>query len=59
LLGSASQIKLTGLPKLSGGKVEDIVIWIEQISAIFDVYGLSTSEIVAFLSEIFTDNALK
>jgi hypothetical protein len=56
---SASKIKASDLPKFSGGKEEDVEIWIEQISAIFDVNRSSTSEIVAFLSVILKDHALR
>jgi hypothetical protein len=59
LLGPTSKIKASDLPKFSGGKDEDVETWIEQISAIFDVNRSSTSEIVAFLSVILKDTALR
>jgi hypothetical protein len=59
LLEATSKIKASDLPKFSGGKDEDVETWIQQISAIFDVNRSSTSEIVAFLSVILKDTALR
>jgi hypothetical protein len=55
----ATKVKASDLPKFKGDKTEDVEVWIEQVSAIFEANMCSNSEIVAFLSVILKDNALK
>lgn len=56
---SATKIKASDLPKFRGDKGEDVDVWIGQLSAIFDINNCSNSDIVAFLSVILKDTALK
>jgi hypothetical protein len=56
---SATKIKASDLPKFRGDKGEDVDVWIGQLSAIFDANNCSNSDIVAFLSVILKDTALK
>jgi hypothetical protein len=54
-----TKIKASDLPKFKGDKGEDVETWIEQLSAIFQANRCSDLEIVAFLSVILKDTALK
>lgn len=56
---SHTKIKASDLPKFRGDKGEDVEVWIEQVSAIFEAIRCTKSEIVALLSVILKDNALK
>jgi hypothetical protein len=56
---SHSRVKASDLPKFKGDKGEDVEVWIEQVSAIFGANRCSDEEIVAFLSVILKDTALK
>ncbi|KAJ9096137.1 hypothetical protein QFC20_006513 [Naganishia adeliensis] len=56
---SHTKIKASDLPKFGGDKGEDVGVWIGQLSAIFDANNCTNSEIVAFLSVILKDTALK
>jgi hypothetical protein len=56
---SHTKIKASDLPKFKGEKGDDVEVWIEQVSAIFEANRCNNSEIVAFLSVILKDNALK
>lgn len=55
----STKIKASDLPKFRGEKTDDVEVWIEQVSAIFEANRCSNSEIVAFLSVILKDTALK
>lgn len=59
LQNSGSKIKASDLPKFRGEKGEDVEVWIEQVSAIFEANMCSNQEIVALLSVILKDTALK
>ncbi|GHJ85170.1 hypothetical protein NliqN6_1572 [Naganishia liquefaciens] len=48
-----------GLTEIRGNKGEDVEVWIEQVSAIFDSNRCSNEDIVALLSVILKDTALK
>lgn len=54
-----AKIKASYLPKFKGNKGEDVETRIEQLSAIFEANKCSDSKIVAFLSVILKDTALK
>jgi hypothetical protein len=54
-----TKIKASDLPKFKGEKGDDVEVWIEQVSAIFEANHCTNSEIVAFLSVILKDTALK
>jgi hypothetical protein len=56
---SSTKIKASDLPKFKGEKGDDVEVWIEQVSAIFEANHCTNSEIVAFLSVILKDTALK
>ncbi|KAJ9092256.1 hypothetical protein QFC20_007430 [Naganishia adeliensis] len=56
---SSSKVKASDLPKFRREKGEDVEVWIEQLSAIFEANGSSNAEIVALLSVILKDTALK
>jgi hypothetical protein len=47
------------LPRFQGEKTDDVEVWIGQVSAIFEANRCSSSEIVALLSVILKDTALK
>ncbi|GHJ84923.1 hypothetical protein NliqN6_1325 [Naganishia liquefaciens] len=54
-----TKVKASDLPKFRGSKGEDVEIWIEQVSAIFDSNRCSDEDIVALLSVILKDTALR
>jgi hypothetical protein len=54
-----TKIKASDLPKFKGEKGDDVEVWIELVSAIFEANHCTNSEIVAFLSVILKDTALK
>lgn len=56
---STTKIKASDLPKFRGEKGEDVEVWIEQVSAIFEANSCSNAEIVAFLSVILKATALQ
>ncbi|KAJ9110851.1 hypothetical protein QFC19_001360 [Naganishia cerealis] len=56
---SHTKIKASDLPKFYGNKSADVEVWIEQLSAIFSSNGCTDSEIVALLSMVLKNTALK
>ncbi|KAJ9092839.1 hypothetical protein QFC20_007267 [Naganishia adeliensis] len=56
---ASTKIKASDLPKFRGEKGDDVEVWIEQVSAIFEANRCNNSEIVAFLFVILKDTALK
>jgi hypothetical protein len=53
------KLKASDLPRFQGEKTDDVEVWIGQVSAIFEANRCSSSEIVALLSVILKDTALK
>lgn len=56
---SSTKVKASDLPKFFKGKTDDVEVWLEQLSAIFEANGCTNSEINALLSVILKGTALK
>jgi hypothetical protein len=57
IITHASKIKASDLPKYSGLDTEDIEVWIERLSAIFEANRVTDAEIIGHISVTLKDNA--
>lgn len=57
VVGQMSKVRATDLPKFKGADDEDIELWIQQLSAIFEANRVSDAEILDHISITLKDNA--
>jgi hypothetical protein len=57
IITHAAKVKASDLPKYSGLDTEDIEVWIERLSAIFEANRVTDAEITGHISVTLKDNA--
>ncbi|KAJ9115140.1 hypothetical protein QFC22_005470 [Naganishia vaughanmartiniae] len=54
---SGNKVKAADLPEFSGGDDENVELWIERLSSIFEANRVSNAEIIGHISVSLKDNA--